>query len=103
MKKSHLTRTTPARLAHLALILTLLFSLFYVSPQLAYSAGDLTLFSTEQKAQEHCPQDIVVWLNLPTGIYHLKGQRWYGNTKNGAFVCEREAEKAGDPETRNGQ
>jgi hypothetical protein len=61
------------------------------------------LFTTEQEAQEHCPQDVVVWLNLPTGIYHFKGQRWYGRTKSGAFVCEMEADQAGDRATRNGQ
>jgi hypothetical protein len=60
-------------------------------------------FATEQQAQLHCPNDAVVWLNLPTGIYHLKGERWYGRTKAGAFVCEKEADQAGDRETRNGQ
>jgi hypothetical protein len=60
-------------------------------------------FSTEQTAQRHCPSDTVVWLNIPTHIYHLRGMRWYGATKNGVFVCEREADKAGDRETHNGQ
>jgi hypothetical protein len=60
-------------------------------------------FDSEQIAQRHCPSDIVVWLNLPTGIYHLKGERWYGATKRGAYVCKNEADKAGDRETRNGQ
>jgi L,D-peptidoglycan transpeptidase YkuD (ErfK/YbiS/YcfS/YnhG family) len=36
-----------------------------------------------------------VWLNTATGIYHLRGMRWYGNTTSGAFVCEREADRAG--------
>jgi hypothetical protein len=61
------------------------------------------LFTTEQEAQQHCPQDVIVWLNLPTGIYHFKCQRWYGRTKSGAFVCEKEADQAGDRATRNGQ
>jgi hypothetical protein len=60
-------------------------------------------FPTEQQAQAHCPTDIVVWLNLPTGIFHLKGQRWYGRTNSGAYVCEHEADQAGMRETRNGQ
>ena len=60
-------------------------------------------FATEQQAQRHCPNDIVVWLNLPTGIYHMKGERWYGRTKDGAYICEKEADQAGDRETRNGQ
>jgi hypothetical protein len=63
----------------------------------------LDQFPTEQAAQKHCPSDIVVWLNLPTGVYHFKGQRWYGNTKSGAFVCRKEADKEGDRATKNGQ
>lgn len=60
-------------------------------------------FPTEQQAQRHCPADTVVWLNLPTGIYHFQGQRWYGNTNSGTYVCQREADAAGDRATRNGQ
>jgi hypothetical protein len=61
------------------------------------------MFPTQQAAQTHCPSDTVVWLNIPTGIYHMQGERWYGRTKSGAYVCEKEADKAGDRETRNGQ
>jgi hypothetical protein len=63
----------------------------------------LTTFPTQQQAQQHCPIDVVVWLNLPTGIYHFQGQRWFGNTKSGAYVCQREANAAGDRATQNGQ
>jgi hypothetical protein len=35
-----------------------------------------------------------VWVNLGTGIYH-KGGRWYGKTKDGKFMTEDEAKKAG--------
>jgi hypothetical protein len=45
-----------------------------------------TNYPTEAQAQQHCPADTVVWLNLPTGIYHAKGQRWYGQTKSG-LMC----------------
>jgi|GEM_PF-4843891 len=34
-------------------------------------ANGLTLFSSEISAQNHCPNDEVVWLNLPTGIWHI--------------------------------
>jgi len=66
-------------------------------------AAAQTQFPSEQKAQQHCPEDTVVWLNLPTGIYHFKGERWYGRTKSGAYVCQKEADKTGDRATRNGQ
>ena len=55
----------------------------------------LQSFHTEQLAKQYCPTDIVVWLNLPTGIYHFKGQRLYGNTIYGAYVCQKEADQAG--------
>ena len=61
------------------------------------------LFSTESAAQSHCPHDTVVWLNIPSGIYHYKGERWYGRTKHGAYACEKEAIAAGDRATENGQ
>ena len=60
-------------------------------------------FSSEDAAQRHCPTDVVVWLNLPTSIYHFKGQRWYGKTKSGAYVCQKEADKDGARATRNGE
>jgi hypothetical protein len=71
--------------------------------QAPVDTGSLQLFSTESAAQHHCPNDTVVWLNTNSGIYHEKGMRWYGNTKAGAYVCEKEADNAGDRDTRNGQ
>ena len=71
--------------------------------QAPVSAGSLRLFNTEDAAQRHCPRDTVVWLNTSSGVYHEKGMRWYGNTKAGAYVCRREADAAGDRDTRNGQ
>jgi hypothetical protein len=85
-------------LARLLLVLLLLGA-----PAVADAAQLPALFATEQEAQQHCPRDTVVWLNLPSGIYHFKGQRWYGSTKRGAFVCKKEADGAGDRGTRNGQ
>ena len=35
-----------------------------------------------------------VWVNTETGVYH-KGGRWYGSTKQGKFMTEEEAIKAG--------
>lgn len=66
-------------------------------------SADLSMFATEDGAQKHCPKDTVVWLNISSGIYHLKGERWYGRTKHGAYVCKKEADAAGDRETENGQ
>ena len=72
-------------------------------PLVTFATGRPLLFSSEPKAQQHCPDDTVVWLNLPTAIYHFKGQRWYWRTKSGAYVCRKEADQVGDRPTRNGQ
>jgi hypothetical protein len=37
----------------------------------------------------------VVWLNVESGIYYHKGDRFYGRTKRGAYICEKEAAVAG--------
>jgi hypothetical protein len=82
------------------LVAAILFSVLSFFSIQSYA---LDQFQSEQAAQKHCPSDIVVWLNLPTGVFHFKGQRWYGRTKDGAYVCKKEAEKEGDRATRNGQ
>ena len=84
-------------------VLPRLFAGIVISLSLALPAFGLATFPDEVKAQQHCPKDIVVWLNLPTMIWHYKGQRWYGITKHGAYACEKEAGAAGARGTRNGQ
>jgi len=97
------------RLCVVILGVALLFSPTIVSgkaktvTQAPVTTGSLQLFSTESAAQRHCPRDQVVWLNTNSGIYHEKSMRGYGNTKAGAYVCRREADAAGDRDTRNGQ
>jgi hypothetical protein len=50
-----------------------------------------------------CPGDQVVWVNKNSGVYHFKGERYFGSTKNGKFICEKDALHEGDRPTRNGQ
>jgi hypothetical protein len=53
-------------------------------------------FSSEQAAKAHCPGETVVWVNLGgSKAYHTAGDRYYGKTKHGAFMCQKEAETAG--------
>jgi hypothetical protein len=82
------------------LLKTLLVCLSFVLPIHAFAVDQ---FQTEQAAQKHCPFDTVVWLNLHTYIWHYKGERWYGSTKNGAYVCMKEAATDGARGARNGQ
>jgi len=48
-------------------------------------------FAAEAQAKAHCPADLVVWANLKSKIYHFAGHRSYGTTKEGAYMCERDA------------
>jgi hypothetical protein len=52
-------------------------------------------FATEAQAKARCPSDTVVWVNLSSKIYHFAGTKSYGNTKKGAFMCEKDAVSAG--------
>ena len=89
----------------LSILLVVLFVVTVTAPAISadkpnHSSSGLQTFSTEQSAKQHCPTDTVMWLNLPTVIYHYTGQHWYGNTKSGAYVCQKEADKVGDRATR---
>jgi hypothetical protein len=48
-------------------------------------------FADEASAKARCPSDTVVWVNLPSKIYHFAGTKNYGTTKRGAYMCEKEA------------
>lgn len=52
-------------------------------------------FTTEVQAKAHCPADLVVWVNLKSKIYHFAGTKNYGNTKQGAYMCEKDATAQG--------
>jgi hypothetical protein len=42
----------------------------------------------------------MVWVNLDTKVFHREGDRYYGNTKNGKFMTEADAVKAGYREAK---
>jgi hypothetical protein len=48
-------------------------------------------FANETLAKARCPRDTVVWANLESKIYHFNGNRDFGNTKEGAYMCEKDA------------
>ena len=38
---------------------------------------------------------VKVWVNTNSGVYHCPNTRWYGNTKIGRFMTQREAQSKG--------
>lgn len=39
--------------------------------------------------------NVKVWVNTKSGVYHCPGTRWYGNTKEGEYMTQRQAQAAG--------
>jgi hypothetical protein len=48
-------------------------------------------FQTEAEAQRHCGPRPVVWVIARDRRYLVKGDHGYGVEKNGAYMCEDEA------------
>ena len=46
------------------------------------------------------PQKGMVWVNTESGIFFRESDRWYGKTKEGKFMTEADAKKAGYRETK---
>jgi hypothetical protein len=75
-----------------------------ISAPLLAGAKDLAkreLIETNAKAAGwseptwHCGS-AVVWLNVESGVFYHKGDRLFGRTQRGAYVCEEEAIVAGN-------
>jgi hypothetical protein len=58
-------------------------------------------FAAESQAKARCPSDVVVWANLNSKIYHFAGHSNYGHTKQGAYMCEKDAEAQGIRAAKN--
>jgi hypothetical protein len=41
------------------------------------------------------PQKGMVWVNTESGLFFRESERWYGKTKEGKFMTEADAKKAG--------
>jgi hypothetical protein len=67
----------------------------------ASTNGNPPGFSDEASAKAHCATDEVVWLNMTSKIYHLKGTHFYGTTKHGEYACRKEADAAGDRNSKS--
>lgn len=71
------------------------------APTAAAAATGANQFSTEAQAKGRCASDTVVWVNLKSNIYHFAGTKDYGNTKSGAYMCEKDATGQGMRAAKN--
>jgi hypothetical protein len=67
------------------------------------AAADSPQYPTRSAAEETCPGQIVVWVDLTTRIFYYRGQDNYGSTKTGAYLCERDVKGLGDRPNRTGR
>jgi hypothetical protein len=92
-------RNAMARLLSLFLMLSLL-----VPAGTALAAQtEATLFTSEAEAEQHCPTDLVVWVDAATRIYYYRGQNRYGSTKTGGYACRKELVGHGYRPNRTGR
>lgn len=59
------------------------------------SGSGLPSVSSPPPSVENEKREVKVWVNTKSGVYHCPGSRWYGGTKQGKYVGECEARKAG--------
>jgi hypothetical protein len=65
--------------------------------------NDNQQYPTRAAAEEHCPGEVVVWVDLATRIYYYRGQDRYGSTAQGAYLCQRDVKGGGYRPNRSGR
>jgi hypothetical protein len=59
------------------------------------TTATLAKYTTEADAKGACGSDPIVWANTSSKALHANGDKYYGHTKHGAYVCQSAAQKAG--------
>ena len=66
------------------------------SPQPGVAPAGANQFQSESAAKQACGTDTVVWANTSgSKAWHVSGDRYYGHTKRGAYMCQQAAQQAG--------
>jgi hypothetical protein len=58
-------------------------------------------YTAEADAKQKCGAELVVWVNSSTKVYHFAGNRSYGKTSRGAYMCRNQADKTGFHAAKN--
>lgn len=68
-------------------IVLLAFALLACTPAVSVPNQTPTAY-----AQNAGNPSVKVWVNTNSGVYHCPGTRWYGNTKKGEYITQKEAQ-----------
>ena len=71
------------------------------APPAATAPTGANQYASEGQAKFRCMNGTVVWANLDSKIYHFSGNKTYGQTKSGAYMCERDATAQGMRAAKN--
>jgi hypothetical protein len=52
--------------------------------------------TTSAAVQDKGNPSVKVWVNTDSHVYHCPGTRWYGNTKKGEYMTQKEAQDKGN-------
>ena len=74
----------------LVLILSLLVTLIAVPV-----ASSVTATPSSAAIVQKGNPDAKVWVNTGSGVYHCPGTRWYGKTKQGEYMTQKQAQEKG--------
>jgi len=77
---------------HVRLLATVLVAGLFLAAPAAYAP--LSVFSAQHPEKQK--KEVQVWVNTKSGVYHCPGTRWYGKTKQGKYMGECAAIKAGN-------
>ena len=83
---NRLLLTTLKLIVFVILLTSLTFASSFTSPK-SLSLARVSLQSGNPNVR--------VWVNTNSGVYHCPNTRWYGNTKQGKFMTQREAQSKG--------
>ena len=61
-------------------------------PDLKVNSGDAGVSAASMSSGN---PNVTVWVNTKSGVYHCPNTQWYGNTKNGKYMTQREAQSQG--------
>lgn len=91
----YLTRGSPSFAAGAEMRIRLAIA-FLTVPGIALAQqppAKITLYKTADSAA--CWGDTAVWVDLATGLYHVKPDKSFAKTKRGGYTCRRQADAAG--------